>query len=83
MSFTELKEKVGALSSEELEELRQLIENTLRPPVRRATPEMLAERRRLSAEIMRGEWDAELPFYEENQAKEREKNEELHGRWRD
>ncbi|HEV7404693.1 MAG TPA: hypothetical protein VGO11_17260 [Chthoniobacteraceae bacterium] len=47
---------------------------------RRATPEMLAERRRLSEEIMRGEWSAELPCYEADQARDREKNEEVHRR---
>lgn len=68
MSFTELKEKVVALPPVELEELRQIIEAAARPAVRRATPEMLAERRRLSEEIMRGEWGAELAGFEEARA---------------
>ena len=83
MSFAELKEEVSHLSPPELDELREVIEAVTRPAVRRATPEMLAERRRLSEEIMRGEWSAELPDYEANQAKECAKNEDLHRRWND
>ncbi|HEV7404810.1 MAG TPA: hypothetical protein VGO11_17845 [Chthoniobacteraceae bacterium] len=82
MSFAELKEKVVDLTPAELEELGQIIE-AARPQVRRATPEMLAERRRLSEEIMRGEWNAELAGYEGAQARDREKNKELHRRWTD
>lgn len=80
MSFAELKQEVSHLTPAELQELRQIVEAATRPEVRRATPEMLAERRRLSEELMRGEWNAELPYYEADQAKEREKNEELHRR---
>lgn len=83
MSFIELKEQVAHLSPAELEELRQIVNAATRPQVRRATPEMLAERRRLSEEIMRGEWSAELAGFEEGRAKDREKNEELHRQWRD
>jgi hypothetical protein len=81
MSLSELKEGISHLTPAELEELRQIIDAARRPEVRRATPEMLAERRRLSEEIMRGEWSAELPDYEANRAREREKNEELLRQW--
>src|SRR4051812_5117858 len=53
MSFTELKEKVAQLTPAELAELRQVIETAeTRPAVQRATPEMLAERRRLMDQVL-------------------------------
>ena len=83
MSLAQLEEELPKLTPEELAHLRAAIDALRRPVVRRATPEMLAERRRLADEVMRGEWSAELANYEADQAKDREKNEELHGRWID
>lgn len=83
MSLQEIEQELPKLTPEEREHLRQTL-NALRQPTKVvATPEMLAERRRLLDETMRGEWTAELAGFEETQAKDREKNDELHRRWRD
>lgn len=75
MSFIELKEQVAHLSPAELEELRQIIETTgARPQIRRATPEMLAERRRLMDQVMSGEWSADLPPWQETRALDKAKD---------
>jgi hypothetical protein len=72
MSFSELKEKVAQLTPAELAELRQVIETVeSRPAVRRATPEMLAERRRLMDQVLTGEWSADLPPWQETRARDK------------
>ncbi|HEV7405958.1 MAG TPA: hypothetical protein VGO11_23635 [Chthoniobacteraceae bacterium] len=75
MSFTELKEKVAQLTPAELAELRQVMETAGdRPPVRRATPEMLAERQRLMDQVLTGEWSADLPPWQETRARDKVKD---------
>jgi DNA-binding GntR family transcriptional regulator len=77
MSFTELKERVAQLNPAELAELREVIDaDGARPAVRRATPEMLAEGRRLMDQVLTGEWSADLPPWQETRALD-----QAHDRW--
>lgn len=72
MSFAELKEKVTQLNAAELAELRQVIETAGEPPpIRRATPEMLAERHRLMDQVLTGEWSVDLPPWQETRAQDK------------
>lgn len=72
MSFTELKEQVAHLTPAELAELRLVMESAGdRPPARRATPEMLAERERLMDQVLSGEWSADLPPWQVTRARDK------------
>jgi hypothetical protein len=72
MSFTELKEKVAQFTPSEMAELREIIATAAPPPpTRRATPEMLAERRRLMDQVLTGEWSADLPPWQKTRARDK------------
>jgi hypothetical protein len=71
------------LSREELKQLEQTVHEALiRQPIVE-TPEMLEQRRKLLDEFLAGDERLELAAFEENQARDREKNEQLFARWRD
>jgi hypothetical protein len=72
MSFTEFKEKVAQFTPADLAELRQVMETVGdRPPVRRATPQMLAERQQLMDQVHTGEWSTDLPSWQETRARDK------------
>ena len=55
------------------------------PAIRKMVADALMMKRRLeiTEKFMTGEWGVELASFEESQAKDREKNEALHAKWRD
>lgn len=83
MSLAQIEEEISQFSREELVHLQQAVDAAIAKKKPAVTPEMLEERRRLSEKFMSGEWGVELAGLEADQAKEREKNEALHRRWRD
>ncbi len=68
MSLTQIEQEIAKLTPEELDRLQAAIDSLREPMKVAATPEMLAERRRLMAKVMSGEWSADLPAWQEARA---------------
>ena len=81
MSLQQIEEELPKLAPEELERLQTAITALRRPAKVVATPEMMAERRRLFDEITRGEWSVELEGFEAAQAKDRECEAAMRAKW--
>ena len=83
MSFTELKKQITQLTPVQLDEIEATISVARKQQIAPETAQMLAARRAWLDEVMRGEWRMEFPYYEENQAKDREVEAEMQARWND
>ena len=74
MSIQQIESELPKLTPEELDHVRAAIDALRKPARMVATPQMLAERRRLMDEVMKGEWSADLPPWQETRALDKAKD---------
>ena len=74
ISLAQIRAEIAHLTPDELAELERFVHSARSRQRPVASPEMLAERRRLLGEVMAGEWGTELPPWQETRARDKEKD---------